>query len=136
MAKGGARPGAGRPRKPLSDHLLRGTYRRDRHGASAVERRADAGATIDALAADRGRPGGSGDTRAARWSAEVLERFELTFWDGWLLIEAAKTADVLHDLRMADAGGLSPREAQTRDRQIRQWTQLYTTLLRDLRGRP
>ena len=32
MPKGGARPGAGRPRKPLADHLLRGTYRRDRHG--------------------------------------------------------------------------------------------------------
>ena len=50
-------------------------------------------------------------------------------------MEAAKTADVLHELRTADPTDLSGRDAQTRNRQIRQWTQLYTTLLRDLRGR-
>ena len=32
MAKGGARLGAGRPRKPLQDHWIRGTYRKSRHG--------------------------------------------------------------------------------------------------------
>ena len=33
MGKGGARVGAGRPQKPLHEHLLRGTFRPDRHGA-------------------------------------------------------------------------------------------------------
>jgi hypothetical protein len=32
MPRGGARPGAGRPRKSLATHVLRGTYRPDRHG--------------------------------------------------------------------------------------------------------
>lgn len=30
--RGGARPGSGRKRKSLREHLLNGTYRRDRHG--------------------------------------------------------------------------------------------------------
>ncbi len=32
MPRGGARSGAGRPRKPLATHVLHGSYRRDRHG--------------------------------------------------------------------------------------------------------
>ena len=32
MPKGGRRLGAGRKRKPLSVHLMAGTYRHDRHG--------------------------------------------------------------------------------------------------------
>ena len=32
MTRGGARAGAGRRPKPLSDHVMAGTYRPDRHG--------------------------------------------------------------------------------------------------------
>ena len=33
MGRGGRRPGSGRPARPVSEHLLHGSYRRDRHGA-------------------------------------------------------------------------------------------------------
>jgi hypothetical protein len=32
MPRGGARAGAGRRRKPIAEHVARGSYRRDRHG--------------------------------------------------------------------------------------------------------
>lgn len=40
MARGGVRPGAGRPRKPLEWHLRNRTYRADRHGPLPVHLRA------------------------------------------------------------------------------------------------
>jgi hypothetical protein len=40
MASGGRRPGAGRPRKTLDEHLLRGTFRPARHGHLLRQRRA------------------------------------------------------------------------------------------------
>lgn len=41
MPRGGARPGAGAPAKPLEEHLRDGTYRPDRHGPAAGVRPAD-----------------------------------------------------------------------------------------------
>lgn len=34
--RGGARPGSGRKRKPVTTHVLQGTYRPDRHGPRPV----------------------------------------------------------------------------------------------------
>src|SRR5687768_835653 len=63
VARGGVRPGAGRPRKPLAHHRLVGTYREDRHG----DPRGTAAAVLKMPA-----PAGVKDWRPAAGEAEAL----------------------------------------------------------------
>jgi hypothetical protein len=123
---GGARPGAGRPRKPLIRHYVEGTWRRSRHGVPPTT-----GATVLAL-----------PTPAAAWvpgPAELaglesagqalvgtlLAQYDFTAAEGPVVIEAGHVADRLAALRrVADP---SPRLEMA-------WIRLLAALLSQLRA--
>ena len=109
MARGGARPGAGRPRKPLELHRLQGTYRPSRH-RNVVEMPAVAGTWAPT----------PDETAGLRDAGRVLldrvqANYDVTLIEGTQLIEACRAADVLATLRA---------EPELDLRQIRLWSAL------------
>jgi len=101
MAKGGARVGAGRPRKPVSQHLLEGTFRVDRHGArptNVVPLPVQAPdwqpeeSDVDVLA-----------PQARRWLANVLAFYQLSPIEGEVLLLALRSMTRLEQMEAAVA---------------------------------
>ena len=90
MGKGGARPNAGRPQKPLQDHLRAGTWRPDRHGPRPV------GNVVPLpVAASDWRPSaeerkGLGP-RAIEWLEATLASYALEELEGRRLLAALRT---------------------------------------------
>lgn len=88
MPRGGARPGAGRPRKPLAEHVLNQTYRADRHGplpANVVPMPMHSGwhpapSEVKRLGA-----------RARDWLAAILRLYQLDELEGRRLLEALRS---------------------------------------------
>lgn len=123
MARGGARVGAGRPRRPIAEHLARGTFRPYRHGPRPAANvlpmlpapSKDWTPTPDDLA-------GLGDAGRAL-VARILAHYDPTTVEGLQLLEAARAADVLAALRAVEAPDL---------RQVRLWSTYYTGLIRGL----
>lgn len=112
MPRGGARPGAGRPRKPVEHHVLAGTIRPGRHAvrvAALAARPAGnsnqsiwepSGADLDALQ-DPGRA----------FVASYLAAYDVTVNEGGLLLELGHIVDRLSELRLLRADPLSePKE--------------------------
>lgn len=122
MPRGGARVGAGRPRKPL-ELIAKGSYRPSRHGPrpAAAVLRMPAADPVTWMPSDADVAGLSTDGRAL--IARVLAAYEPTVIDGLQLLEAARAADVLARLRAAPEPDL---------REQRQWAAFYTSTVRML----
>ena len=121
MPRGGARTGAGRPRKPVMEHIVRGTYRAARHGPrpSNVLLMPEPSSSWAPTAEDVAGLGDAGHVLVAR----MLGSYEVTPVEGVQLLEAARAADVLAQLRAEEAPDL---------RQVRLWSAYYTALIRML----
>ena len=121
MPHGGARVGAGRPRKPIDLHIAAGTYRRHRHGPRPA---------IQAVPSPEPSGWAPSDedmatlkTAGRALVARVLATYEPTVIDGLQLLTAAQAADVLDQLRTAPEPDLV---------QIRLWSAFYVQTLRAL----
>jgi hypothetical protein len=131
MPKGGARQGAGRPRKPLADHWLRGTHRADRHGplpknvipmrTTAPEDWQPSPEQIDVLE-DSGRG----------FVAQLLERFTFNAAEGVILIEAAHAVDALAALRGLSMADKTIGEINTIQRLEQGWSRLLASHMAQL----
>ena len=107
MPKGGARPGAGRPRKSVASHLLTGTFRPSRHGP-----RPAAGHVLSLPSAEpdwRPSPAdlaGLG-VRAREWLALTLATYTLDAVEGAHALLALRCLDRCAALEqaVAEAGG-------------------------------
>jgi hypothetical protein len=64
---------------------------------------------------------------------DIVGLWSLDIGEGQTLIEAAHAADELARLRAIDRATLNLRRADVVERQIRQWSRLYQTALRELR---
>ena len=121
MPRGGARTGAGRKPKPLIEHLARGTYRPARHGprpANVLPMPVPVSPWTP-TATDLAGIGPAGLALLTR----TLDTFEPTVLEGVQLLEAARAADVLEQLRAMDAPDL---------RQVRLWSAYFTATIRML----
>ena len=121
MPRGGARVGAGRRPKPMTEHVLAGTYRQDRHGPrpARVLAMPPPEAAWQPTASDLTGLGSAGRELIDR----LLADYDVSPVDGLQLLEAARAADVLAELRA---------EADSDLRQIRLWSAYYTGVLRAL----
>lgn len=101
MAKGGARVNAGRPSTPLSEHLLRGTYRPDRHGPRSNV------ATMPVLPAPDWRPTAADlaelGPRARRWLDHVVTAYQLDPVEGESVLLAMRCLTRIEALEAAVA---------------------------------
>ncbi len=114
MSRGGARAGAGRPRKPLELHLLKGSYRRDRHGELPEHLRPGAGGQVLAMPAPAKPPAADWrPTRAERKALSprararldaTLAEFKLDALEGGRLLDALRSLSRLEQLETAYAG--------------------------------
>ena len=99
MPRGGSRPGAGRPRKPLSTHVLNGSYRPDRHGP-----RSSNVVTMPTPSADW-RPANSDlaglGPRALDWLDATLTLYQFDGVEGAHLLLALRSLDRLDRLERA-----------------------------------
>jgi hypothetical protein len=104
MPRGGARVGVGRRRKPIEEHLARGSYRRDRHGALSTDL-LSRGNVLPVTVA----PTVSWEPDAGDWASlgavgrvfveRMLAGYSFTLTDGLVLLEAGRSADRLGRLR-------------------------------------
>ena len=115
MGRGGRRPGAGRPSRPLAEHVLRGTHRGDRHGPKVLTLPAPAPAPgwtpneADRARLSPGRAGGS----ARYW--KPTSSISLS---GLRLLEAL---DTLSRLELLEAHGSSPALTREAKLFLSQW---------------
>lgn len=131
--RGGKRVGAGRPRKPLIEHVVMGTYRRARHGP-VVGNLALTTAPISKQSEWMPAPADLQVLGAAgrRFVAETLTAFETSFVDGQRLLQAARAIDVAEGYRKIDRTGLSQRDTLGLDRAELGWRTLFARLLSEL----
>ena len=131
MAPGGKRLGAGRPKKPLIEHLTRGTYRRDRHGElpahvhqmPMVDDWMPTQEDLDAL-------GPAGRDFVAR----VLEASKVSsVSEGYTVLEAAHCVDALAQIRAVSTIGKSVAETNMLQRLELSWSKQLAALLSLLR---
>ena len=103
--RGGARPGAGRPRKPLEWHLLRGTYRQKRHGPLPP------GLSRGAWGGVHGGGAGpsAGDSRRCRtgWRRVWVRLASASSWRSWLAYAFAPPEVEIEPLRQCASTGAS-----------------------------
>lgn len=100
MPKGGARPNAGRPRKPLAEHLARGTYRPDRHGPRPIGNVLAMPAPVTDWRPTNAERSELGD-RARDWLDAVLNLFAIDDLEGRRLLEALRTLTRIEQLEAA-----------------------------------
>ena len=108
MSRGGARIGAGRRPKPVSAHLLEGTFRPSRH----AHRTASPPATLPdwyPSPADAARLG----PRAQLWLAAVVALYQFNELEGLKLLEALRALTRVEQL---EANG--PSAALTRESKL------------------
>ena len=105
MPRGGQRPGAGRPAKPVELHRLQGTFRPSRHGHLAAAARRPAEFGWSPTAADRAELG----ARALDWLDAVVTLYRLDAIEGRLLMAALRSLTRVGQLeaRIA-ADGVAP----------------------------
>ena len=93
------KPGrSGRPRKPLSYHVLAGSYRPDRHGPLPANVAVMPAASVAGWQPTEAQRAGLGVAGRALMD-DVLGAYEPSLVDGLQLLEAARAADVLATLR-------------------------------------
>jgi hypothetical protein len=131
MPKGGARPGAGRPRKALQTHLLAGSYRRDRHGErpSNVVPMPDSSTEWQPTAADLGaipEPG-------RRVVMDLLAKYAFGLIEGPLVLEAGRAVTALDVIRELARKTRPLDEALKLQRLELQWQQRLQSLLLSLK---
>ena len=133
MPRGGRRIGAGRPARPVAEHIQRGTYRRDRHGDRpvignlAVMPHAGSGwAPSDQDVAALTKPG-----RA--FLDSLLAEFEFNGIEGKLALEAAHAVDRLKAIRRVSTKAETLREVAAIERLDQGWSKLLTGLLVSLK---
>jgi hypothetical protein len=113
MARGGARPGAGRPRKALQDHALAGTFRRDRHGSRLAP------STTPAVAGDLRELVMAGLREAGRsFAGSVLDGYDLTPAEGHIVRVAGLALDDAAALRRCER---TPETIRLEQASIRQF---------------
>jgi hypothetical protein len=97
VGKGGSRVGAGRKRLPLQEHMLRGSYRPDRHGPlpASGNQRSQPAFDWQPSAQELDRLGPAGKA----FLAEALEKREWNFAAGHVLISMASEVDLLAVIR-------------------------------------
>lgn len=135
MARGGARPGAGRPKKALAVHRLRGTFRPSRHGARA--------ANVALLPSPESThtPGWTPSTSDLKALDDVARKFvedflqDFTFGpaEGRLLLELGHVASRLAALRAARKEVETASEAVVLERLEQNWVRLFASLAASLK---
>lgn len=135
MARGGARPGAGRKPKPLEVHRLRGTYRPSRHDARA--------ANVALMPAPHSKQSNGWlptdadlealDDTGRKFVADFLEDFTFAPAEGRLLLELGHVASRLAAIRAARKDVESVTQAVQLERLEQAWVRLYASLAASLR---
>lgn len=129
MPKGGARPGAGRPRKPIESLVLSGSIRPVRHAARLAVL---AGATArnskeiqwEPTAADLERLQESG----REFVTGYLDAYDISAAEGALLLELAQVVDRLAEVRALRVDPLaSIKERMALDRLEMGWSRLFAS---------
>lgn len=137
MARGGARPGAGRPRTPVATLRLTGGFRPGRHG----HRLATATAPVADLPAGGWQPAPEAlaalDAAGQALVLAVLGACELTtVVEGAVLLEAGHAADALARWRAVDLEACSLMDRARAGREVRGWSALLAQLLAQLKVQP
>lgn len=135
MPRGGSRPGAGRPAKPVEEHVLAGTYRRDRHGPLPSNVVQMPGATPPQTQGWTPAPAELGAVGKAgrQFVSEMLGAYEFTRSEGVLVIEAAHITDRLAALRSIARGSIEKAERLSLERLEQGWTRLLASVMCQLR---
>jgi hypothetical protein len=122
------RPGrGGQNRIDVHTHLLRGTFRRERHQAALDAQAPVWIPTTEQLAA----LGPAGRTLIDR----LRTHFELNAWEGELVIEAAVISDRLAEIRILRAADPDVKTRLVLDKTEQNWSKQLANLLLALRVR-
>ena len=132
MAKGGARLGAGRPRKPLAHHVLAGTYRADRHGPLPAHVHPIGAGTVDAWMPDAGQLAGLGPS-GKLFVDRMTEAHTFTAAEGEILIEAGHVVSALAAVRSEPRKGKSLRDVGMLERLELGWSRQFGSLMAQLK---
>ena len=133
MPRGGARLGAGRPRMPLTQHVLRGTWRKDRHGELPAHVHAiDAEGGSDAWMPAEAQLQALGEAGRA-FLERMLSANDVTAVEGELLLELGHCTQALADVRAIPREGLTLKEANALGRLEQGWVQRFSSLMQMVR---
>jgi len=137
MPRGGPRPGSGRKPLPLETHVLRGSYRKDRHGplpasvGNVALMPAPVASWHPEAAELRALP------RAGRVIVgKLLAAYEFSTAEGALLLELGQAVGSLEAVRGTQRGGLSVREAIAMEKLEIAWQRQVAALIAQLRVQP
>src|SRR5688572_2968232 len=121
----GGRPGRSGGANALAPaaHVLRGTFRPDRHSRPSTD--PAAGADWKPTRRDLAALGPAGRAFVARMRTE----FQFDFAEGQLVLEAGHASDELKRLRAVDRDSLKAQQTGAHDRRLRQWSHHYAALL-------
>ena len=132
MGHGGARAGAGRPKKPLTEHWLRGTWKEDRHGERPRHVHAIAAAAPEDWRPATGDLDQLGDP-GRQFVERLLEGFKCSHAEGVLVLECGHATDALAALRGLPMDGKTLGEINTIQRLEITWSRQLAALLCQLR---
>lgn len=128
MPRGGARVNAGRPAKPIADHIRRNTYRPDRHGprpATVLAMPPPAAPPWTPTPAELETQGKAGRAFVRR----MLDRYGFTAAEGELLLEAGHAVSALAAVRSVSRQRLALKDLAALERIELGWSRQFAALL-------
>jgi hypothetical protein len=118
----------GRPRKPLAQHVMRGTYRRDRHGELPAHVHPIGSGTSTAWMPDRAQLDAQGAAGRA-FVEQMVAANELNDREGAIVLELGHVKTALAAVRAVTRDGLSLKECAVRDRIELGWVRAFASLM-------